>query len=318
MRRLFSRTWWIAVAMLLSPIAQAASWQAPAGIEQIPLWPESLSIARPETQGEESATGTNGADVRNVSRPTMSIFPAKGVNTGVAVIVFPGGGYRMLAMGGEGTDVCDWLVSRGITCVLLKYRVPGSGPYWNDACNCRRIPAIPMALQDAQRAMVLLRARAQALLIDPHKIGVVGFSAGGHLVAAISNATTLRYARVDAADDNSTRPDFAIALYPGHLWAHKDEDPATRDDTHLDLNPDIVVTDRTPPTFLVQAGDDNVDGVQQSLAYYVALQKAGVPTEMHIYPEGGHAFGLRPSKHPISKWPTLVEQWLRTIGVLAE
>ena len=121
---------------------------------------------------------------------------------------------------------------------------------------------------------------------------------------------------MDAADKLSCRPDFAIVLYPGHLWAHEDEDRATRDETDLSLHPDIRVTASTPPTFLLQAEDDHVDGVEQSLAYYVALQAAGVPVEMHLYAQGGHAFGLRPTKLPIGNWPQLVEQWLHTLGVL--
>jgi acetyl esterase/lipase len=116
----------------------------------------------------------------------------------------------------------------------------------------------------------------------------------------------------------SCRPDFAIALYPGHLWAHEDEDGHSRDRTHLALRPDIRVTADTPPTFLLQAENDDVDGVEQSLAYYVALHAAGVPVEMHLYAQGGHAFGLRPNKLPIGRWPALVEQWLHTIGVLGQ
>jgi len=112
------------------------------------------------------------------------------------------------------------------------------------------------------------------------------------------------------------RPDFAIAVYPGHLWAHEDEDQATRNETDLSLRPDISVRADSPPTFLLQAEDDHVDGVEQSLAYFVALQKAGVPTEMHLYAQGGHAFGLRPGKLPIVQWPRLVEKWLVTIGIV--
>jgi hypothetical protein len=121
---------------------------------------------------------------------------------------------------------------------------------------------------------------------------------------------------VDAADQLSSRPDFAIAAYPGHLWLHEDDDRPTRDETDLRLRPDIHPTADTPPTFLVMAEDDHVDGVQQALAYYVALQSAGVPTEMHLYAQGGHAFGLRKAKLPIGQWPQLVETWLHTIGML--
>jgi acetyl esterase/lipase len=141
------------------------------------------------------------------------------------------------------------------------------------------------------------------------KVGVIGFSAGGHLAAAVSTRFAQRtYPPVDAADELSCRPDFAIVLYPGHLWT-----PGT----DLSLRPDIRVRADTPPTFLLHAEHDQVDDVKHSLAYYVALQKAGVPTEMHLYAQGGHAFGLRPTKLPIGRWPALVEQWLHTMGMLS-
>jgi acetyl esterase/lipase len=234
----------------------------------------------------------------------------------------------MLAIDLEGTEVCDWLVPRGITCILLKYRVPGnpalypkSGPY----------PESPMALEDAQRTLGLLRSHAAEYHIDPHKIGVLGFSAGGHLVAAISNHYDHRiYPPIDAADRQSCRPDFAIAIYPGHLSysatvydAHQSKNkfflpppnnlpPALHD---FVLRPDLHITKNTPPTFLLQNEDDNVDNVNDALTYYIALRNAGVPTEMHLYPHGGHAFGLRRTKLPVTAWPQLVDTWLQSIGM---
>jgi acetyl esterase/lipase len=305
----------LAAALLLAqPLARADGWQPSAGHVQVPIWPgavpDAISGSKPESAGADG--GTN-----DVSRPTMTMYPASGRNTGAVVVVFPGGGYRSLAMGGEGTEICDWLTSRGITCVLLKYRVPGSGPWWDHAKQQRVYPKVQTALQDAQRALGLVRQYSAQWHVDPHKVGVMGFSAGGHLVAAVSTHFAQRtYAAVDAADQLSCRPDFAIAAYPGHLWAHEDEDLATRDETDLRLRPDISVRADTPPTFLLQAEDDHVDGVEQSLAYYVALLKAGVPAEMHLYAEGGHAFGLRRNKLPISQWPRLVETWLATIGIV--
>jgi acetyl esterase/lipase len=166
-----------------------------------------------------------------------------------------------------------------------------------------------MALEDAQRTVGLVRFHAAEWHIDPHKIGVLGFSAGGHLVAAVSTHFEHRlYPAVDAADKVSCRPDFAVALYPGHLsLAHNS----------LALNPDIRthITRRTPPTFLLQNEDDHVDRVEDSLSYYAALKQAGVPVELHSYAQGGHAFGLRPTKFPATRWPRLVETWLETIGV---
>jgi acetyl esterase/lipase len=235
----------------------------------------------------------------------MTVYPPAARNTGAAVIVFPGGGYEILAIDLEGTEACDWLTSRGITCVLLKYRVPAprSRPYWG------AYPQSPIALEDAQRSLGLVRLHAAEWHIDPHKIGVLGFSAGGHLVAATSVHHQRIYPRIDAADDQSCRPDFAIALYPGHLAFSK----AT-----FELNPDIRahITPQTPPTFLLQNEDDHVDSVEDSLSYFIALKRAGIPTELHIYPQGGHAFGLRRTSSSATAWPQLVETWLKSIGIM--
>jgi acetyl esterase/lipase len=171
------------------------------------------------------------------------------------------------------------------------------------------IPKVNTALQDAQRAIGLMRHNAAKWKIDPNKVGVIGFSAGGHLVAAISTNQQRIYAPVDAADKESVRPDFAIALYPGHMSVNYLEDMSS-------INPTIRVTKETPPTFLVHAQNDPVDPVEFSLLYYAALRKANVPSEIHLFAEGGHAFGLRPTKFPISKWPKLVETWLGTIGMI--
>jgi acetyl esterase/lipase len=309
------------VALLLThSLAQADGWQPSPGHVQTPIWPDLIPDAIPNPKPESVGPGEGHerwVRANDVSRPTMTVYEAKGRNTGVAVVVFPGGGYMSLAMDLEGTEICDWLTSRGITCVLLKYRVPESGPWWDRANHRRVYPKVQTALQDAQRTLGLVRQHAAQWHIDPHKVGVIGFSAGGHLVVAVSTHFAQRtYAPVDAADKLSCRPDFAIALYPGHLWAHEDEEQGTRDETDLSLHPDISIRADLPPTFLLQAEDDHVDGVEQSLAYYVALKKAGVPTEMHLYAQGGHAFGLRTSKLPIAQWPRLVETWLGTIGMV--
>lgn len=281
----------------------------------MPLWPDGLVIARPDTTGPErvvpgdaTIAGRAIAMVENVTRPTMTVYPPKGTPTGAAIVVFPGGGFRVLAIDLEGTEICDWVTSRGMTCVLLKYRVPFSGPQWDGSCNCRREPKVHMALQDAQRTIRLMREQATSLHIDPNRIGVIGFSAGGHMVADVSNDAGLSYAPVDAADKQSARPNFAIALYPGHLW----------EGTGLKLNPTVHVSAHTPPTFLLQAEDDSVDDVRQSLTYYLALKGANVPVEMHLYAKGGHAFGLRRADLPIGSWPDLVEKWLDAIGMLSK
>jgi acetyl esterase/lipase len=282
--------------------AYAAVRQALPGPVQVPIWPGTPPDAQP-------APGPQG-DGTNIVRPTISVYsPEQQKNTGVAVIVFPGGGFEGLAIQVEGTQVCDWLTSQGITCVLLRYRVP-SLPYdWHCKCRPDNLTTPTLALEDAQRTMGLLRYHAAKWHVDPHKIGVLGFSAGGYLVAEISTRYEHRlYAPVDAADKVSARPDFTVAVYPGHLWVGG---------SAYRLNPNVPVNHQTPPTFLVQAENDNVDGVSQSITYYIALKDAGVPAEMHLYAQGGHAFGLRPSKLPISHWPALVEQWLQTIGVLS-
>jgi acetyl esterase/lipase/phage tail protein X len=285
--------------------AQANVWQPSPGHTQIPIWPGAVPDAQPVIGPEFAITsekliaGRPVVVVNNVSQPTMTVYSQKGTNTGVAVVVFPGGGYNVLAIDLEGTEVCDWLTSRGITGVLLKYRVPTpkTGPYLEST----------LALQDAQRALGLVRFHAAEWHIDPHKIGVLGFSAGGHMVAAISTHFDERlYPAVDAADKESCRPDFAIALYPGHLWKRGD---------NLELNPNVPVTGNTPPTLILQAEDDPVDPVENSLVYFMALKKAGVPVEMHLYAQGGHAFGLRRTKFPVTQWPQLAETWLQTIGM---
>jgi acetyl esterase/lipase len=297
--------------------AQTAVWQPSAGHTQVAIWPGVAPDAQPglapesvtTTDAKEFVAGRPWVYVSNVTRPTMTVYSPKGKNTGAAVVVFPGGGYQILAIDLEGTEVCDWLVTRGVTCVLLKYRVPDSGPAWHDDCECNIHPKAPTALEDAQRTVGLVRFHAAEWHIDPHKIGVLGFSAGGHIVANISTHFARRaYAPVDAADKVSCRPDFAVAIYPGHMRENTTKE--------FDLNPEIPVTDKTPPTFLLQAEDDYVDGVNQSLVYYIALKNAGVPAEMHLYAQGGHAFGLRRTEFPITGWPQLVEAWLGTIGMI--
>ena len=296
--------------------AQTRAWQPSPGHKQVRIWPGAVPDAQP-VPGPEYAVTSKGLiggkpvlSVRNVSQPTMTVYSPAGKNTGAAVVVFPGGGFEILAMDLEGTEVCDWLRSKGITCVLLKYRVPSLPFDWHCKCRPDGLAQSTLALEDAQRTMGLVRLHAAEWHIDPHKIGVLGFSAGGYLVAEISTNFQRRlYAPVDAADKQSCRPDFAVAVYPGHLWVGGEA---------YKLNPNVPVTRQTPSTFLVQAEDDNVDGVNQSVAYYIALKNAGVPVEMHLYAQGGHAFGLRPTRLPITQWPGLVEAWLNTIGMLPQ
>ena len=296
--------------------AQDAGWRAPEGLRQIEIWPTAAPDMEGITLPPERVETTKAPDVvagrpytavYNVATPTMTIFPPKGKNTGVSMVVFPGGGFQLLAMDLEGTEICDWMTSKGITCVLLKYRVPKSNDGYDPDCDCRVKPKVLRSLQDAQRTIKLVRSRAKELKIDPNKVGVIGFSAGGFLVVQTSNIVTSEYKPVDDADKLSSRPDFAIAIYPGHLC--RDPDEAT-------LNPDIHVTRETPPTFLLQAGDDPVDDRCNSTVYARALDDAGVPSEVHLFAKGKHGFGIRPTNKPITKWPTLVETWLKEIGIM--
>jgi acetyl esterase/lipase len=289
-------------------LGQQPAWELAEGHRQIPIWPGGVPDAKPATAPEIDTTtskdpliaGKPVLRLGNVATPTMTRYSPKSKNTGAAVVVFPGGGYRILAIDLEGTEVCDWLTSAGITCILLKYRVPDSGPY----------PKSPIALVDAQRTLGLVRFHAAEWHLDPHRIGVLGFSAGGHLAAALSTHFEQRlYRPVDAADQVSCRPDFAVVIYPGYLALA---------DQNFAPNPEIHVTPQTPPTFLLQTEDDHVAHVESSLVYYAALKSANVPVEMHLYTEGVHGYGLRRTALPVTGWPQLVETWLHTIKMLPE
>ncbi len=299
----------LAIAAVLGIVgrawAQPSRWPVAEGHIVLKLWPKGApgppTVSGPEsdmtTSKDALIAGRPLVHLGNVSVPTLTLFSPKGANTGAAVVVFPGGGYSILAIDLEGTEVCDWLTSRGITCALLKYRVPGTGPY----------PKSEAALQDAQRAVGMVRAHAAEWKVDPKKIGVLGFSAGGHLAAAVSTHYATRlYLRVDAADGLSCRPDFAVVVYPGYL---------AQADKGFAFTPDIPVTKETPPTFLVQAEDDPVH-VENSVEYFLALKKSGVPAELHVYAQGGHGYGLRQTNQPITRWPDLLAVWMKTIGIV--
>lgn len=315
--RLFSHAWTAIVALLAISLvpreghAQSV-WPPPATQMQVPLWPRTPPGAGPAV-GQEAVhfsvdpnTGVKklvgGAPyvyIENVSQPTITIYTPTAKNTGAAVIVYPGGGFSVLAIDIEGTEICSWLTSNGVSCVLLKYRVP-----------CKPVGAYrdcPQAHQDAQRAMRIVRSRASDWNINPRKIGVMGFSAGAHMAIMSSTQFARVYPAVDGIDSISTRPDFALVLYPGRVAYRQ---------TKFVPNPDIRVTTQTPPTFLVHAYDDDMNLVENSLLYATALRKAGVNTEVHIYAKGGHAFGVRRTGLSSAEWPRLAEAWLKTIGIL--
>jgi len=300
----------------IAPAAQASGW--PPGPEHatVTLWPHGAPTPAVEpgapaprgyppgperdttTASDHIVAGRPVVRLGDVTVPTITLYLApKAKNTGAAVMVFPGGSYRIVAIDLEGTEVCDWLNGIGVNCLLVKYRVPGTGPY----------PKSSAALQDAQRALGIAREHAAEWGIDPHRIGVLGFSAGAHLSAALSTHYDERlYPPIDAADDQSCKPDFALIIYPGYLALA---------DQNFAFNPDIPVTKNTPPTFLVQAEDDPVH-VENVIQYFMALKKAGVAAELHVYTKGGHGYGLRPTDLPVTHWPELATPWLKTIGVV--
>jgi len=293
-----------------------------AKIERSLPGPKPIAIWSKTVPDAELVTGTETYDdgmVKNVSNPTITIYSPLKKNSGAAILVFPGGGYNKLAIELEGSEICEWLASVGVTGILLKYRVPASGPHHDKDCECQKDPIKPLALQDAQRAMALVRHRAKEWNINPDKIGVMGFSAGGHLVADVStNYRKRAYAVMDEVDGINCKPDFGIVMFPGHMTFHTSKP--------YELNRTLPVDSATPPMFILQAGNDNVDTIQHSLVYYIALKKAGVAAEYHIYAEGGHAFGLNRSAQkipgwenlPIADWEKLVERWLRTIKMAAD
>ena len=295
------------------PVETVGVWQAPAGAKQVPIWPSAApdGTFRPqppegvETFDDPAAVGGKSQAVTNIAVPTMTIMPARGADTHTAVIVFPGGGFQEVFIDLEGTEICGWLTQKGVTCIVSKYRAPGGDDFWDSKLHRQITPRIPRALQDAQRTIRLVRSRAAELGIDPHRIGVLGMSAGGYLVAQTSNILAPAYRPVDAVDQVSSRPDFAIALYPGHIC---------RDGGAFD--PTLQVTKAAPPTFIAQAWDDATDPICNSLMYAAALDKAGVSTEVHLFAKGGHAFALRHKNEPVGLWPHLVELWLKQIGMM--
>ena len=296
------------------PGTRIGIWRQPSGLVQSPIWPgvapDMADWDRPPESvltrhTPEAVGGTISQAVLDVSAPTMPTFPPKGHTAGAAVVVFPGGGFRALALTIEGTEICVWITAKGMTCILSKYRVPGTNHYWNPDCRCSITPDVPRALQDAQRTIRLVRARAVELGVRPDKIGVMGFSAGGYLVAQTSNIFEPTYTPADAIDRVSSRPDFAIAFFPGHICRRGRV-----------YEPRFAVSRRAPPTFLLQAWDDDVDDICNSTYYARALDDAGVPAEVHLFASGGHAFGLRRNHSPDTVWPGLLENWLKGIAVL--
>ncbi len=283
--------------ILLAVVALAQTAETPVVLD---VWP---GKAPGETKpiGEEKMEESKGVKrIGNVSKPTLTIFrPAQDKDTGAAVVICPGGGYNILAWDLEGEEVAAWLNSIGVTGIVLKYRVPRRPDQPKDK------PPLG-ALQDAQRALSLVRSKAKEWQIDPKRIGILGFSAGGHLSAwASTNFDKRAYETMDDTDKVSCRPDFAVLVYPGGVVPRGKEE----------LAPEIRVSKECPPMFFAHAGNDRVTP-ENSVRLYLALKRAGVPAELHIYATGGHGFGLRRSNNPCSTWPKSCEAWLRSQGLL--
>ena len=284
-------------------IAALALFAFTVSAEPIRLWPaaapgETAPIGEEKDQsqpGQGLVAGKPVIRTGNVSDPTLTVFrPAKDKDTGTSVIVCPGGGYNILAYDLEGSEVCEWLNTIGVTGVLVKYRVPAR----------KDRPRFEAPLQDTQRAICLTRQHAAEWGINPQRIGVLGFSAGGHLAAVASNATALSYPAIDVADAGSFAPNFTVLIYPAYLVS-KDMTPA----------PEIPVSEKTPPTFIAMSQDDPV-GVEGALHYSLLLKKAKVHFETHIYPVGGHGYGLRRTDKVVTTWPDRVADWMRASGLL--
>ena len=299
------RFWAMAIIVSTVCLAEAIS-HADTVSEPIKLW-KGIAPGDKGDLGVEHDSTKPGPDgkpsdgiirLANVSEPTITIYsPDKKKNTGAAVVVCPGGGYTILALDLEGSEVCKWLNSIGVTGILLKYRVPARPGQANYVAP----------LQDAQRALGLSRQLSSKYGIDPHKIGILGFSAGGHLSAVASNNFSTRtYPSVDSADTEVCRPDFTILIYPAYLTQNSDR---------AKLTPELAVTKETPPAFIAMTADDPVR-VENAFVYALALKNVGVRAEVHTYPKGGHGYGLRPSKNLVSSWPLRAKEWMVSEGII--
>ncbi len=288
----------LCLALSLGSPGRADDPPAPKAID---LWPGSPPGESGPIGQEKAETNKAGILIlSNVSRPTLTVYrPSPEKDTGAAVVICPGGGYNILASDHEGAQVARWLNSVGVTGVLLKYRVPRRAGTPND------VPP-PQALMDAQRALSVVRSKAANLGIDPKRIGILGFSAGGHLAAwASTNPDQRAYQPVDDADKAGCRPDFTILIYPAYLLKKGNDG----------LAPEIRVGPESPPTFFAHAGDDPIT-VESSVQMYLALRRAGVPAELHVYSSGGHGFGMNPIGKPVASWPRRCEEWMKARGLL--
>ncbi len=302
------RTWPVLFCVMAAAghgatLGRAAEADPPA-VKILNVWPARPPGDTSQLGAEYDTTGPDGRNVAgqrvirltNVSTPTLEIYaPAPDLRTGTAVVICPGGGHRILAYDLEGTEVATWLQSIGVTGIVLKYRVPDRNPQQPGAA----------ALQDAQRAISLVRHHAEDWQLDPARIGILGFSAGGQTAALCCLNTSRRYEAIDEIDGQDHRPSFGVLVYPAYL--------ANQEKT--DLIPEAQVTSDMPPMFLVHAFDDPIP-VENSLLLYLAMKRANSPAELHAFGSGGHGFGMRATEEPCSRWPEACQAWLRRNGWL--
>lgn len=278
-----------AMGRVLGVVAMGAAAAALADPQVVKVWPDG-KIPLKTSDAPEKVNPSKDDIVRltDVNEPTLTVFPAKDEGRpNPAVMICPGGGYGILAWNLEGSEIAAWLNAQGISAFVLKYRVPKN----RDAALC-----------DAQRAMGLIRSKAKAFNVDPADLGIMGFSAGAHLsVRTSTNFEKRFYEPVDDADAQPCRPDFALIIYPAYLYVEG-----------YKMSPELPVTAKTPPTFLVQAEDDG-PYVDSSLAYFIALKAAKVPAELHLFPNGGHGYGLRKKGKATDAWPDLASAWLKRV-----
>jgi acetyl esterase/lipase len=280
----------LGLVLVAGPACAWGQATRPSAVATVDVWPEGKMPGRGahEPEGDRPAKGDGVRRVTNVSRPTLTVFPARGGEARPAMVVCPGGGYSYVVVDKEGSEIAGWLNSVGVSAVVLKYRVP------NNRAG---------ALQDVQRALSVVRARAAEWNIDPKRLGVIGFSAGGNLAAKASCLFDERaYAAVDAADEQSCRPDFAVLVYPAYL-----------DDKNGHVAADLDLKAKIPPTLIVHSEDDKTF-VPGSKLYHAALDEAKVPHEFLCYPTGGHGYGLHCTRDA-RVWPEAAAEWMHRIGV---
>ncbi|WBL25136.1 alpha/beta hydrolase [Zunongwangia sp. HGR-M22] len=300
---------------IISILCLFLSFSLSAQIQTLPLWPENKMPNYQKSSEKEEINDGDVVWISKVQQPTLEVYlPVKQTATGQAVLVCPGGGYAGLAYDWEGTQIAKFLNTKGIAAGVLKYRLPGSASVKEN---------FKAPLQDAQRGIRLLRANASAWNIDKNKVGVMGFSAGGHLASTLgTHFQEAFYSAIDSIDSEEIRPDFMILIYPVINMDPEITHQGSRENL-LGKNPsaalemqfsnDLQVTENTPTTFILHASDDGAVPVENSLRMYAALHKNNVKTEMHIYPEGGHGFALANGKYYLENWSERLSDWLKKI-----